>query len=161
QRLCFAIALWNGKDPILKERTFGLTNGEGNQGEDVKEYYYYLDSTPPHSYMKYLYKNPQNASPYDHFVETNRRRKRTDAEYELIDTGIFNEDRYFDVVVEYAKAEPSDILIEITVCNRGPAESVIHVLPTLWFRNVWTWWPKKPKPSLTAAPNKNGNSIIG
>ena len=120
QRLCFAVALWNGKDPILKERLFGLTNSEGNHGEDVKEYYFYLDSTPTHSYMKYLYKYPQNAYPYGDLIETNRRRGRDDWEYELLDTGIFNDDRYFDVFVEYAKATPTDILIQISVCNRGP-----------------------------------------
>jgi hypothetical protein len=152
QRLCFAVALWNGKDPILKERLFGLTNSEGNHGEDVKEYYYYLDSTPTHSYMKYLYKYPQNAYPYSNLVETNRRRGRLDPEYELIDTGIFAEDRYFDVFVEYAKAAPGHILIQISLCNRGPETAALHVLPTLWFRNTWTWWPEQPKPSLRAPP---------
>ena len=156
QRLCFAIALWNGKDPILKERLFGLTNSEGNHGEDVKEYYYYLDSTPTHSYMKYLYKYPQNAYPYSDLVETNRRRGRNDPEYELVDTGIFNEDRYFDVFVEYAKAGPSDILIQISLCNRGPEAATLHVLPTLWFRNTWVWWPEQPKPSLRALPGETG-----
>src|SRR5512147_1465032 len=120
QRLCFALAFWNGVDPILKERLFGLSNGEGNHGEDVKEYYFYLDSTPTHSYMKYLYKYPQGAFPYDDLVKTNRRRSRKEMEYELLDTGIFKNDRYFDVFVEYAKAAPDDILIRITVCNRGP-----------------------------------------
>src|SRR5246500_2568494 len=120
QRLCFALALWNGRDPILKERLFGLTNSEANHGEDVKEYYFYLDSTPTHSYMKYLYKYPQAASPYSTLVETNRSRSRGDMEYELLDTGIFNSDRYFDVFVEYAKRSPEDILIQISVCNRGP-----------------------------------------
>ena len=152
QRLCFALALWNGKDPILKERMFGLTNSEANHGEDVKEYYYYLDSTPTHSYMKYLYKYPQNAYPYDDLIETSRRRGRNDPEYELIDTGIFNEDRYFDVFVEYAKAASDDILIEIHVANRGPEAASLHVLPTLWFRNTWAWWPELPKPSLQAMP---------
>ena len=131
QRLCFALALWNGKDPILKERLFGLTNSEGNHGEDVKEYYYYLDSTPTHSYMKYLYKYPQNAYPYNDLIETNRGRGRNDWEYELIETGIFNEDRYFDVFVEYAKGGPSDIQIQISVWNRGPQAASLHVLPTL------------------------------
>ena len=145
-RLCFALALWNGKDPILKERAFGLTNSEANHGEDVKEYYHYLDSTPTHSYMKYLYKYPQNAYPYVDLINTNRHRGRTDPEYELFDTGIFNEDGYFDVFVEYAKAGPADLLIEISVCNRGPDESVIHVLPTLWFRNLWAWWPEQNRP---------------
>jgi hypothetical protein len=159
QRLCFAVALWNGKDPILKERLFGLTNSEGNHGEDVKEYYYYLDSTPTHSYMKYLYKYPQNAYPYSNLVETSRRRGRNDWEYELLDTGIFNEDRYFDVLVEYAKAAPSDILIQISLCNRGPEAASLHVLPTLWFRNSWTWWPDQPKPFLRQKPGENTVTI--
>jgi hypothetical protein len=150
QRLCFALALWNGRDPILKERLFGLTNSEGNHGEDVKEYYYYLDNTPTHSYMKYLYKYPQNAYPYGGLIETNRRRGRAEPEYELIDTGIFDDDRYFDVFVEYAKAAPTDLLIRITVANRGPDPATLHVLPHLWFRNTWAWWPEKPKPSLRA-----------
>ena len=148
QFLCFSVALWNGKDPIVKERLFGLTNSEGNHGEDVKEYYFYLDSTPTHSYMKYLYKYPQAAYPYNDLIETNRRRNRCDLEYELLDTGIFNEDRYFDVFVEYAKQAPEDILIQISVSNRGPKPATLHVLPTLWFRNTWTWWPDTPKPSL-------------
>src|SRR5215472_1195533 len=160
QALCFSPGLWNGKDPILKERLFGLTNSESNHGEDVKEYYFYLDSTPTHSYMKYLYKYPQSAYPYVDLINTNRHRTRLDPEYELLDTGIFNEDRYFDVFVEYAKAAPTDLLIEISVCNRGPDESVIHVLPTLWFRNLWTWWPEEPKPSLTDASNRTGFSTI-
>jgi hypothetical protein len=147
QRLCFALALWNGKDAILKERLFGLTNSEGNHGEDVKEYYFYLDNTPTHSYMKYLYKYPQNAYPYGDLVEQNRRRGRNDWENELLDTGVFNEDRYFDVLIEYAKAGPSDILIQISVANRGPEAAALHVLPTLWFRNTWTWSPDQPKPS--------------
>jgi hypothetical protein len=151
QRLCFALALWNGKDPIIKERLFGLTNSEGNHGEDVKEYYYYLDSTPTHSYMKYLYKYPQNAYPYGDLIETNRRRGRNDWEYELLDTGIFNGNRYFDVFVEYAKAGPTDILVQISLCNRGPEAASLHLLPTLWFRNTWTWWPDQPKPSLRDA----------
>ena len=159
QRLCFALALWNGKDPILKERLFGLTNSEGNHGEDVKEYYFYLDSTPTHSYMKYLYKYPQNAYPYSDLIETNRRRGRNDWEYELLDTGIFNENRYFDVFVEYAKASPTDILIQISVANRGPETAELHVLPTLWFRNTWTWWPDQPKPSLRQMPGENTVTI--
>jgi hypothetical protein len=154
QRLCFALALWNGKDPILKERLFGLTNSEGNHGEDVKEYHFYLDSTPTHSYMKYLYKYPQNAYPYNNLVETNRRRGRNDQEYELLDTGIFIEDRYFDIFVEYAKAAPADILIRISVVNRGPEAAGLHVLPTLWFRNAWTWWSDQPKPSLRQRPDE-------
>src|SRR3990172_8156449 len=140
QLLCFAIVLWNGKDPILKERLFGLTNSEGNHGEDVKEYYFYLDSTPTHSYMKYLYKYPQAAYPYGDLLETNRRRNRNDMEYELLDTGVFNEDRYFAVFVEYAKAGPEDILVRITAANRGPDSADLHLLPTLWFRNDWSPW---------------------
>jgi hypothetical protein len=128
QRLCFALALWNGKDPILKERLFGLTNSEGNHGEDVKEYYFYLDSTPTHSYMKYLYKYPQDPYPYGVLVDRNRSRGRNDYEYELLDTGIFNDNRYFDVLVEYAKATPRDILIQISVCNRGPEAAALHLL---------------------------------
>jgi hypothetical protein len=151
QHLCFALALWNGKDPILKERLFGLTNSEGNHGEDVKEYYFYLDSTPTHSYMKYLYKYPQAAYPYDQVVSTNKGRSRQEFEYELLDTGIFNDDRYFDVFVEYAKESPEDILIQITVANRGPDPAEIHVLPTLWFRNRWSWGPDGTRPSLQAA----------
>ncbi|NML45900.1 glucosidase [Ramlibacter sp. G-1-2-2] len=139
QLLCFALALWNGKDPILKERLFGLTNSEGNHGEDVKEYYFYLDSTPTHSYMKYLYKYPQAEYPYAGLVQTNGRRGRHDFEYELLDTGVFDEDRYFDVFVEYAKGGPEDLLVQVTVANRGPEAAELHVLPTLWFRNTWSW----------------------
>jgi hypothetical protein len=139
QRLCFALALWNGRDPILKERLFGLTNGEGNHGEDVKEYYFYVDSTPTHSYMKYLYKYPQLEFPYRDLVETNRRRSREELEYELLDTGVFDNDRYFDVFVEYAKADPEDMLVRITVHNRGPENASLHLLPTIWFRNTWSW----------------------
>jgi Mannosylglycerate hydrolase MGH1-like glycoside hydrolase domain len=159
QRLCFALALWNGKDPILKERIYGLTNSEVNHGEDVKEYYFYLDSTPTHSYMKYLYKYPQAEYPYLNLIETNRHRGRLDPEYELLDTGIFDGDRYFDVFVEYAKASPTDLLIQISLSNRGPDESVVHVLPTLWFRNIWTWWPEEPKPSLKDASRRNSATI--
>jgi hypothetical protein len=137
QLLCFALAVWNGRDPILKERLFGLTNSEGNHGEDVKEYYFYLDSTPTHSYMKYLYKYPHQAYPYSEIVTTNKRLGRHEFEYELIDTGVFEESRYFDVFVEYAKAAPDDILIRITVINRGAEAATLHVLPTLWFRNTW------------------------
>ncbi|MBD2080194.1 glucosidase [Leptolyngbya sp. FACHB-17] len=139
QRLCFAIALWNGNDPILKERLFGLTGTEGNHGEDVKEYYFYLDSTPTHSYMKCLYKYPQQAFPYTQLVEENRRRSKSEPEFELLDTRIFAENRYFDVFVEYAKASPEDILIQVTVANRGPDAHTLHLLPTLWFRNTWNW----------------------
>ena len=145
QQLCFALALWNGRDPILKERLFGLTNSEGNHGEDVKEYYFYLDSTPTHSYMKYLYKYPQREYPYSDLIQTNKRRSREDMEYELLDTGIFDDDRYFDVFVEYAKAEPEDLLVKISVFNRGPEAAQVHVLPTLWFRNVWSWGDDDPK----------------
>ena len=151
QLLCFALALWNGKDPILKERLFGLTNSEGNHGEDVKEYYFYLDSTPTHSYMKYLYKYPQAIYPYGGLVETNRRRGKHDFEYELIDTGVFDQDRYFDVFVEYAKAAPEDLLVQVTVWNRGPEAATLHVLPTLWFRNLWSWGGDAPRPTLRQA----------
>ena len=140
QQLCFALALWNGKDPIIKERLFGLTNNEGNHGEDVKEYYFYLDSTPTHSYMKYLYKYPQAAFPYADLLETNRKRNRNDMEYELLDTGVFHDDRYFDVFVEYAKGGAEDILVKITAVNRGPEAADLHLLPTLWFRNDWSRW---------------------
>src|SRR5499425_277964 len=135
-RLCLALALWNGRDPILKERLFGLTGPQGNHGEDCKECYFYLDSTPTHSYMKYLYKYPQAAYPYARLVEENRRRERNSPEYELIDTGIFDDDRYFDVYVEYAKATAEDILGRITVINRGPDTATLDLLPTLWFRNT-------------------------
>src|ERR1700756_3996526 len=148
QLLCFALALWNGRDPILKERMFGLTNSESNHGEDVKEYYFYLDSTPTHSYMKYLYKYPQAEFPYRDLVETNRRRSREEFEYELLDTGIFDQDRYFDVFVEYSKADPEDTLIRVSVHNRGPEAATIHVLPTLWFRNTWSWGEDERKPVL-------------
>jgi len=139
QLLCFAVALWNGRDPILKERLFGLTNAEGNHGEDVKECYFYLDSTPTHSYMKFLYKYPHREFPYSDLVLENRKRNRLELEYELLDTGIFDDDRYFDVFVEYAKAAAEDILIRISVCNRGPEPALLDLLPTLWFRNTWAW----------------------
>ena len=148
QRLCFGLALWNGEDAILKERLFGLTGSEGNHGEDVKEYYFYLDSTPTHSYLKALYKYPQAAYPYADLVEENQRRNRHEQEYELLDTGLFNQNRYFDVFVEYAKASPEDILIQITVVNRGPETKPITVLPTLWFRNTWAWSDSAPKPQI-------------
>ena len=150
QVLCFALALWNGKDPIIKERLFGLTNSEGNHGEDVKEYYFYLDSTPTHSYMKYLYKYPQAAYPYSNLVATNRRLSRGELEYELLDTSVFNDNRYFDVVVEYAKAAPEDLLIRISIHNRGPEAALLHLLPTLWFRNTWSWPDGGSKPVLQA-----------
>jgi hypothetical protein len=160
--LCFALALWNGKDPILKERLFGLTNSEGNHGEDVKEYYFYIDSTPTHSYMKMLYKYPQAAFPYEELVRVNRERNRSEMEFELMDTGVFNEDRYFDVYVEYAKAAPEDILIRISVINRGPEAATLHVLPHLWFRN--TGWSEsgEPVPSLNErAAAQNALVIAG
>jgi hypothetical protein len=149
-RLCFAPALWNGADPILKERLFGLSGPEGNHGEDVKEYYFYLDNTPTHSYMRALYKYPQRAFPYAGLVEENRRRTRADPEFELIDTGIFDGDRYFDVTVEYAKAAPEDILIRISATNRGPEPAPIHLLPTVWCRNLWAWRTGEPRPEITA-----------
>ena len=153
QHFCFALALWNGKDPILKERLFGLTNSESNHGEDVKEYYFYLDSTPTHSYMKYLYKYPQAAFPYANLVDTSRGRSRTEFEYELLDTGVFAQDRYFDVFVEYAKQSPEDMLIQVTVHNRGPEPAELHVLPTLWFRNQWSWAGGVEKPVLQRIGN--------
>ncbi len=165
QRLCFALALWNGRDPILKERLFGLTNSEANHGEDVKEYYFYLDSTPTHSYMKYLYKYPQAAYPYGDLVRTNSGRTREEMEYELLDTGVFDEDRYFDVFVEYAKGDAEDILIRITAINRGPEAAELHLLPTLWFRNDWSAWiaesnrsPSKPSIKQIKAPK--GTSAV-
>src|SRR5258708_7800839 len=149
QMICFALAMWNGHDPILKERLFGLTGNEGNHGEDVKEQYFYLDSTPTHSYMRMLYKYPQAEFPYARLVEENRRRGKDQPEFELMDTGVFDQNRYFDVFVEYAKAEPDDILIRLTLANRGPETALLHVLPTLWLRNTWDWgrttegyWPK-------------------
>jgi hypothetical protein len=158
QQLCFALALWNGQDPILKERMFGLTGPEGNHGEDVKEYYFYLDNVPSHAYMKFLYKYPQRAYPYDDLLKENRHRGKPDPEYELLDTGIFDDDRYFDVFVEYAKASPDDILIRITATNRGPDAAPLHLLPTLWFKNVWSWYPassQMPRPRIELAPGGN------
>jgi hypothetical protein len=157
--LCFALALWNGNDPILKERLFGLTNNEANHGEDVKEYYFYLDSTPTHSYMKYLYKYPQCAYPYEDLIKINRQRSRNELEYELLDTGVFEHDRYFDVFVEYAKAGPEDLLIKIDLCNRGSQPAVLHVLPTLWFRNTWSWSKGGTKP-LVRALEADGRAVI-
>jgi len=151
QQLCFALAVWNGQDSIIKERLFGLTNGEGNHGEDCKECYFYLDSTPTHSYMKYLYKYPHSAYPYGDLISTNRERGRHQPEYELQDTGVFDEGRYFDVFVEYAKASPEDILVRITVKNRGPVAAKLHVLPTLWFRNTWSHEASAAKPELRQA----------
>ncbi len=160
QRVCFALALWNGKDPILKERLFGLANSEGNHGEDVKEYYFYLDSTPTHSYMKWLYKYPQSAFPYEDLVRTNAARGRNEMEYELIDTGVFDDDRYFDVFVEYAKVAPDDLLVLVSVANRGPEAAALHLLPSLWFRNIWAWSPVDTKPSLRAAEAPAGTSAV-
>ncbi len=151
QMICFALALWNGRDPILKERAFGLTGNEGNHGEDVKEYYFYLDSTPTHSYMKYLYKYPQAEFPYARLVEENRRRGRNAPEFELLETGAFDQDRYFDIFVEYAKASPEDFLIRIQVINRGPDVAELAVLPTMWFRNTWSWGLDVRRPRLRAA----------
>ncbi len=160
QRLCFAIALWNGEDPILKERLFGLTGNEGNHGEDVKEYYFYLDNTPTHSYMKYLYKYPHYAFPYSQLVEESRRRGRQDLEFELADTGIFEDNKYFDVFVEYAKASPEDILIQINVVNRGAEAKPLHLLPTLWFRNTWSWDVQAEMPWLTVNQATVNGSVI-
>ena len=157
QLLCFAVSLWNKKDPILKERYFGLTGNEGNHGEDVKEHYYYLDSTPTHSYMKMLYKYPQNEFPYERLISENRNRGKLDPEFELIDAGVFDNDDYFDVFVEYAKADEADILIKITICNRGKKEASLNVLPTLWFRNTWRWGYENYKPSLLSS---NNNEVI-
>src|SRR5438445_993358 len=146
QRLCFSVALWNGKDPILKERLFGLTGPEGNHGEDVKELYYYVDATPSHSYLKMLYKYPQAEYPYRRLVEENRSRGKGEPELELVDTGVFDGNRYFDWFVEYAKAGPGDVLVEITVHNRGPEAADIHVLPQVWFRNTWSWEAGRTRP---------------
>src|SRR5689334_1959073 len=159
-RLCFALALWNGRDPILKERLFGLTGPEGNHGEDAKEYYFYLDSTPTHSYMKFLYKYPTEAYPYDDIVRTNRKRNRNELEYELLDTGVFRLG-YWDVVVEYAKQSPDDILIQIRATNRSGRAARLHLLPTLWYRNTWSWLNPTPKPQLRrcAQPTKGSVAI--
>ncbi len=160
-RLCLALALWNGRDPILKERLFGLSGNEGNHGEDVKECYFYLDSTPTHSYMKFLYKYPQAAFPYGRLVEENRRRDRRAPEFELIDTGVFDEDRYFDVLVEYAKAAPDDMLIRVTAINRGPEPAELHLLPTLWYRNTWSWDTASPeRPTLRAGNGGPGHVVV-
>jgi hypothetical protein len=151
-RLCFALALWNGKDPILKERLFGLTGNEGNHGEDIKEYHFYLDSTPTHSYMKALYKYPQDEFPYSILVDENKKRGKNDPEFELTDSGLFGENRYFDIIAEYVKNTPNDILIRITMLNRGNEKAPLWILPTLWFRNTWSWGRKGeghwPKPRL-------------
>ena len=160
QYICFALAFWNGRDPILKERLFGLHGQEGNHGEDVKEYYAYLDSTPTHSYMKYLYRYPQQEFPYAHLVAENRRRGKRDFEFELVDTGIFDGNRYFDVLVEYAKATPEDILVRITVHNRGPETATLQLLPTLWFRNTWSWGRDDWRPRLAKAQDLAAATVI-
>jgi hypothetical protein len=160
QQLCWGLALWNGKDPILKERLFGLANSEGNHGEDVKEYYFYLDSTPTHSWMRFLYKYPQAAFPYEEIVRTNRARSRTEMEYELLDTGVFDDDRYFDVFVEYAKAGPDDVLIQIHAANRGPDAATLHLLPQLWFRDTWWLNPGAPRPTLRELTGPSGTRAI-
>jgi hypothetical protein len=160
QHICFALALWNGRDPILKERLFGLSGPQGNHGEDVKEQYYYLDSTPTHSYMKYLYKYPQARFPYERLVEETARRGRTDPEFEILDTGVFDEDRYFDVFVEYAKAAPEDVLVRITAINRGPDAAHLEILPTIWFRNRWSWTAGSPRPSMSVGAAAPGVAAI-
>src|SRR5688572_24713695 len=160
QLLCFSIGLWNGADPIMKERLFGLTNAEGNHGEDVKEYYYYLDNTPTHSWMRYLYRYPQAVFPYHDLVHTNARRGRTDLEYELIDTGVFNDDRYFDVFVEFAKERPEELLVRITAYNRGPNRAALHLLPTLWFRNTWQRGEPGDRPVLQRVDDHAGSGVI-
>ncbi|MBI3961343.1 MAG: glucosidase, partial [Deinococcus sp.] len=160
QFICFALALWNGRDPILKERLFGLTGNEGNHGEDVKEYYFYLDSTPTHSYMKYLYKYPQREFPYARLVEENRRRGQRALEFELLDTGVFAGDHYFDVYVEYAKATPEDILIRLQATNRGPEAAQLHLLPTIWFRNTWSWGLDARRPRLRQAGPVEGARVV-
>jgi hypothetical protein len=164
QYLCFAWAFWNGLDPFLKERMFGVTGPEGNHGEDVKEYYFYLDNTPTHSYMKYEYRYPQDSFPYEALLQENRQRTRNDAEYELVDTGVFAENRYFEVAIEYAKREPEDVLIRATVTNRGPAAATLHLLPTLWFRNTWDWGrdPRRPRivAGQTTAGKKSDSTVV-
>ena len=156
-RLCLSVALWNGRDPILKERLFGLTNAEGNHGEDVKELYYYLDGTPTHSYMRMLYKYPHATFPYTQLVEENRRRGSTEPEFELLDTGVFDEGRYFDVEITYAKADTDDILMEVTIRNRGAESAELRILPQLWARNIWSWAPNTPRPKLFAGDSGSIN----
>ena len=161
QLLCFSLGLWNGNDPILKERAFGVTPQEGNHGEDVKEYYFYIDSTPTHSYMRYLYKYPQATYPYQQLIDENRAREGHGDEFELIDTGLFDEDRYFDVFVDYAKATPEDMCIRIEVHNRGPEDAPLHIMPNLWFRNTWTWTePKEVAPVISSEKHKNSLCLI-
>ena len=152
--------MWNGRDHILKERLFGLNGHEGNHGEDVKEYYFYLDATPTHSYMKMLYKYPHAEFPYDQLVAENGRRNRKEPEYELIDTGVFAENRYFDVFVEYAKADVEDVLIKITAINRGPDQATLHLLPSVWFRNTWSWGRDDRRPSITPTNAVPGNTCL-
>src|SRR5437016_2745030 len=160
QRLCLGLALWNGRDPILKERLFGLVPGEGNHGEDVKELYYYLDATPSHSYLKWLYKYPQREYPYLALIDENRRRLGHSPEYELIDTGVFDDDRYFDIFVEYAKADAEDICIKIEAFNRGPEEAELHLIPTLWFRNTWGWTdPPGREPTILRGIEDEGSVL--
>ncbi|MEL7084991.1 MAG: glucosidase, partial [Cyanobacteria bacterium J06597_1] len=159
QNLCFAIALWNGNDPILKERIFGLTGNQGNHGEDVKDYYFYLDSTPTHSYMKGLYKYPHAEFPYADLERENRERGRGGMEYELLDTGVFDDNRYFDVQVEYAKVSVDDVLVRISVTNRGPDPHPLHLLPTLWFRNTWSWQEGSDKPVLKGEPQSETDRV--
>src|SRR4051812_40467618 len=160
QLIVFAPAFWNGRDPILKEGLFGLSGPEGNHGEDVKEYYFYLDATSSHSYLRFLYKYPQAEFPYQKLKDENARRGATEPEYELLDTGIFDEDRYFDVEVEYAKATPEDVLMQITAHNRGPDEAPLHILPTLWFRHTWSWAGGKDRPTLRAVTDSNGRGAV-
>ena len=160
QFICFALSMWNGRDPFLKERVFGLAGPQGNHGEDVKEYYFYLDSTPTHSYMKYLYKYPQAEFPYQKLIEESRSRGRGDFEFELIDTGVFDDDRYFDVQAEYAKATPEDLLIRISVTNRGPEPARLDLLPTIWFRNTWSWDDTQPRPGLHRSTRATDASVV-
>ncbi|MGB8322831.1 MAG: hypothetical protein WCE52_07715, partial [Candidatus Acidiferrum sp.] len=156
QMICFSLALWNGRDPILKERLFGLSGTQGNHGEDVKEYYFYLDSTPTHSYMRMLYKYPQAEFPYQWLVEENAKRGRSAPEFELLDTGVFAESRYFDVLIEYAKGDVEDLLIKISATNRGPQRAPLHLLPTLLFRNTWSWGGDPRRPVARQSPNVPG-----
>src|SRR5437660_460106 len=160
QMMCFALALWNGRDPILKERLFGLTGNQGNHGEDVKEYYFYLDSTPTHSYMRMLYKYPQAEFPYETLLEESQRRGRSQPEFELLDTGVFRESRYFDLFVEYAKADVEDILIRITAVNRGPEAAALHILPQMWFRNTWSWGKDLRRPVARKATSAPGSACV-
>lgn len=159
QNICFAVSLWNEHDPILKERLFGLSGPKGNHGEDVKEYYYYLDNTPSHCSMKYLYKYPQAAFPYADLYESNASRDKSQREYELIDTGVFNGDRYFDIFIEYAKAGPEDICIKISAINRGPEVAPLHILPTVWFRNTWSWSADAAKPKASETTENSITAI--